>query len=198
MGTFSIVNDILVRNRKEDKQLAKKWTQILIQHRTSAIGWIIQNVQKATLTQNIFIPSQLLTLLENKPFTDDIKQLKQNNKCVNCVNCVSWQCHVQEQREKMKDNELLTKKLTECLEMSQAEIKYLKTLIPNETMNSKAKCYQLMKEWGMEEYSDVLIKKHGWDDSKYWKYISMDKLKTQMMFREGHAFKFKMEADNIK
>lgn len=194
MGAFFIVNNILVRKPKEDKQLAQKWTLVIIKHRDVTTKWIIENVEKSTSNKNIFIPSQLLKLLENKPFVDEMKQPMVRDTCSNCV---QWQNHVQEQRKKIKDNESIVQTLTSSVEMYQAEITYFKSM-SSKPSNVKEHCYQLLKKWGMKQYSTILIETHGWDDFRYWKCIPMQNLMIKMKFLEGHAFKFKMESEKIQ
>eukprot|EP01083_Nonionella_stella_P087339 242944_1 len=53
-----------------------------------------------------------------------------------------------------------------------------------------------LKKWKLEKYRDTLIKK-GWNDVKYWKRITKDKLMKEMRFLEGEAVKFMEESKQI-
>ncbi len=48
---------------------------------------------------------------------------------------------------------------------------------------------QLLREWNLSQYEEVLIDGEGYDDPSYWKDISLEELK-QIGFKTGHARKF--------
>eukprot|EP01084_Bolivina_argentea_P109360 195479_1 len=49
--------------------------------------------------------------------------------------------------------------------------------------------YDLLKEWSLEQYGNVLIEERGYDDMGQWKDLTENDLE-QMGFKEGHARRF--------
>ena len=56
---------------------------------------------------------------------------------------------------------------------------------------------ELLKLWGMEQYTKALIDEHGWDDTKYWKDIEKEYLIKEVGFKAGHAHKFVQKAKGL-
>ena len=54
----------------------------------------------------------------------------------------------------------------------------------------------LMKLWGLETYSDLLIIEEGWDNTEDWIDIEYDYLKS-IGFKEGHARRFIKKAKDL-
>eukprot|EP01084_Bolivina_argentea_P066943 122029_1 len=56
-------------------------------------------------------------------------------------------------------------------------------------LQSNMNVVDLLKQWNLGQYEDVLINEEGYDDIEYWNQISLQELKV-MGFKTGHAKKF--------